>query len=248
VFSDCRIRFNKRGYSFGYSDLSRPNAITMRDCIVGANDLFGGLVVGAATFNMRGGAIEGNGAGGGGTGWGVKIENAGVEGGVGVEMDGVYCEGNAGIADLWITQSTEWAMHSVMGSSFVRYLASQYVTQNIFLDVAAGIAEKSRLALAGNAFKSMGAYTENGSRPYWTAPVGSVFDKGGNQFSGATALPNPASRALTGPPQYAWGSVPTPGPEAIGGQALLTDTSSGPVLAWWDGTNWLKVKDDVVVT
>lgn len=189
-FENCRLRGNERGFRFAFSDVSRPNAVSMRDVNVGVNSIYGGLVTGATTFTMSGGAVEGNGSWGG---WGIKAVDCGVEGAVGLVIDGVYFEGNYDKADLWITHASGDAMHSVKGSTFNRLSASNYATNNILFERSGGAA---RLWLGGNGFKGFSAYTEDASRRYLVAPVNAVIDVG-NYYHSGTAFP--ASNQTRGP-------------------------------------------------
>ena len=188
VIDSCRIRFNYMGYRFDYSDASRPNAITMRDCVVAANYTYGGLVTAVASFNVHGGTLEGNGQTAGVPttgGYGLKVVDAGVEGISGLVMDGVYMEGNADKADVWITHSTGDVMHKISGCSFTRYLAACYVTNNILFERAGG---NARLWIGGNGFGSFSPYTENAARRYVDGPAIGIVDAG-NFYQSTTALP-----------------------------------------------------------
>ncbi len=188
VFDSCRIRFNFMGFRFAYSDASRPNAITFRDCIIGANYTYGGLITGGASINIRGGSLEGNGQTEGVPtvgGYGVKLVDCGVEGATGLVASGVYCEGNADTADFWIVQTTGDVMHSISGCSFARISSSYFVTNNIRFDRSGG---NSRAWVGGCGFTTFNTYVENSGRRYLDGPATGVVDAG-NYYQSTTAAP-----------------------------------------------------------
>jgi hypothetical protein len=189
VFGESTIRLNSQGVEISYSDFSRPNSITFRDCIFATNYTWAGLLVGAACVRIIGGSIEGNGIGLplADTGaWGFKAVDCGVEGGIGLDVSGAcYIEGNNGAADIWIDQQNNEALHNI-SASFIRYLSGQYVTANILFTRDAA-RTSSFVRVAGSMFKALNTYVEDVNRPYIDAPVGTIFDGGSNTFNSATA-------------------------------------------------------------
>ena len=171
TFVSCQFRFNQRGFLFeriGGSYASSPNAVTMVNCEIGANSLYGGWVLGPGVFTMQGGAIEGNGTTNGSTSnWGLRISepsgSTAIESAVGISIDGVYFEANIGLADLWISSSATkpGVTNNINGCSFVR-TGSSYVTNNILLDSTAGNGFNN--FISGCGFKSMGGYSPSAGR------------------------------------------------------------------------------------
>lgn len=183
------IRSNDKGYIFQHGNFSRPNAIALNGVNVSGNRVYGGAVYGASCFNIFGGSMEGNGIGGtlaDPTCWGLYAENCGVEGAVGVNIDGCYIEGNNGQADIWIVQTAEECLHTIKGSSFMRYLDTQYTTCNIQFDNGVNSPD-TKVWVGGCGFKSKSPYEDSSLRPY----VGSANNKiinGGNYFTSSTGL------------------------------------------------------------
>jgi hypothetical protein len=173
TFSACAFRFNQRGFVIeriaGGNYASSPNALTMLNCEIGANSLFGGWVLGPGVFTMQGGAIEGNGTTSGSTSnWGLKISepsgSTAIESAVGVSLDGVYFEVNSGIADLWIESSSAkpGVTNNINGCSFVR-ISSNYPTYSILL-YASSAANSYNNVISGCGFKGLSGYTPSASR------------------------------------------------------------------------------------
>ena len=238
--SNSRIWSNTYGYRFEYSDFSRPNAITMDNVRVAGNRRYGGYVLNGASFRIQNGSIEGNGTDSNGladgdatrlTCWGVKIEDAGVEGSLGLDIDGTYIEGNAGRADVWISQLNNNA-HHVVKAGFLRYLSTQYTVANVLFDSSVSTAA-SRLSVEGG-FKSQSPYTASAARPYiQSSRPASVHDLGCT-FVNETEV----DRAVFGSKvlgQIANASLPTPGTTTLG-QVLYNTTASAPMIS--SLTNW----------
>ena len=167
----CQFRFNQRGFlveRIGGSYASNPNAITLVNCEVGANSVYGGWVLGPGVLTIQGGAIEGNGTtNGSSSNWGLRISDpsgsTAEESAVGVSIDGVYFEANVGIADLWITSSSAkpGVTNNINGCSFVRIGAS-YVTNNVLLDSTPGNGFNN--FISGCGFKGLGGYSTSSAR------------------------------------------------------------------------------------
>lgn len=188
VFDTCRIRFNFMGFRFAFSDASRPNAITFRDCVVGANYTYGGLITGGSSVNIRGGSLEGNGNTAGVPtvgGYGIKLVDCGVEGLTGLVATGVYCEANADTADFWIVQTTGDVMHTISGCTFARIFSGYYVTNNILFQRTGG---NARVWVGGCGFGLFNTYVENAARRYIDGPALSIIDAG-NFYQSSTAFP-----------------------------------------------------------
>ena len=248
--SNSRIWSNIYGYRFEYTDFSRPNAITMDNVRVAGNRRYGGYVLNGASFRIQNGSIEGNGTDSIGLGdadatrllcWGVKIEDAGTEGALGLDVDGTYIEGNSGRADIWISQLNNVAHHSIK-AGFLRFLATQYTVANILFDSSVSTAAARCSVEAG--FKSQSPYTASSLRPYiQSSRAASVYDVGCT-FDNQTEV----DRAVFGDKvmgQMATSSLPTPGVSTLG-QMLYNSTAASPVIS--DLTKWRYLSDhDITV-
>lgn len=197
-FDSVRQRFNNRAERYQYSNVSRPNAILKLNCTVGSNYIYGSNVIGGAGFVVVGGAYEGNGQNAGVpnvNGFGIKVNDAGFEGSLGLAMFGSYIEFNAQIADVWIVQSTKNAAHAVVASSLSRIDSTAYTTNNILFDDNAG---NSTLLVAGSGFGALNTYVENASRVFIDSTVANKVTEIGNMLGTATTA-RPAASDTRGP-------------------------------------------------
>ncbi len=252
VANRIRLWSHKYGFYSEYVDFSRPNAITFNNVAIASCRVYAGLINGPAEFRVCGGSIEGNGLdlpAGTPDGdpsrvnyWGVKVVDAGVEGKVGLVLDGVYLEGNRGYADVWVEQSANTAMHSIQACSFVRYLATNYTVYNVLYT---GTSTTSRISLTGNGFGALGAYVESVNRPYVASATRAVFmEGGGNVYQDSTIQ----DRSVFTPPRYpivtkaVIAADPTLAPTGVNyaSQLYVTDGAVGnnPAIAISDGTAW----------
>lgn len=154
-----------------------------------------GVKVDHGTLNaFYGGTFQSNGtmaAGGGG----MAITNSAYDGGVGLVVDGVYFEGNAGSMDAYI-QHLNPCVYSFKGNTFNRLGNTSYVSANIQFDCSALGAggAKCVASLVGNSFRGFGSYAANSSRPTISFVGGSGYDgwqisENGNDFWSATDAP-----------------------------------------------------------
>lgn len=252
VVNRMRLWSCKYGFYSEYINFSRPNAITFNNVAVASCRVYGGLINGPSEFRICGGSIEGNGLdlpSGTPDGdptrinyWGVKAVDAGFEGKVGLVCDGVYIEGNRGYADVWISQSSSVAMHSIQACSFARIFASDYTNYNVLYT---GTETTSRVSLVGNGFGALNTYVENAGRPYVASVTRAVFmDGGGNVYQDSTVQ----DRSVFAPPRYpivnkaVIAADPTLAPTGtnFASQLYVTDGAVGnnPAIAISDGTTW----------
>lgn len=163
------FRFESSGSGTGYT--SEPNAITMLGCTIGNNTNYGGWVIGAGTFTFVGGSIESNGESTTtlSTKWGLRITNSGgnfdQQSAVGINLQGVYFEGNGGQANLWIEQtvSRPGMSGAVVGCSFV-VLGNSYPAASVYLS-ATNSAYAFPIAFTGCGWSGLNVYTPSASRP-----------------------------------------------------------------------------------
>lgn len=184
------------GFRAEYANFSRPNALAFRSVAIAGHRRYGVYAIGPALLSFDGGSIEGNGIDSIGLPdgdamrsncWGVKLDDAGVEGVIGLAMKGGYIEGNSGKADIWISQLANACAHSMNGTSFLRFSATAYVLSNILYD-SNPTTDKDRISIQGCAFRSQSPYTAVNTRPYIGSQVAKIFDGGGNYYDNETEL------------------------------------------------------------
>lgn len=169
----CTIRNNKCGLTLGYTDFSRPNALSFMDLELGMNSEFGAILSSPTTLNWIGGAVEGNGIGNvGDRGFvgGVLLVDGGHEGAVGASFQSVYFEYNKGTADVRMDHTANDAVYSFEGCTFNRISSEHYVTANISL--SAGGTSVVNVGINRCAFKGFNSYVESAARPYIGIPDG----------------------------------------------------------------------------
>lgn len=175
------IRGNGKGFRFLRGTRSYPNAINMIGNKILNNIVYGGYVTGGSNFNIIGGSIESNGYTGSledVNSWGVRVDDAGYEGAVGLNMQGVYTENNNGVADVYIVQSANAVMHNIDGCGFLRFADARRVTANILQFVGT---TGTRTIVKGCGFKSLTGYTDSAARPFIGGTDFTVID-GGNVY------------------------------------------------------------------
>jgi hypothetical protein len=80
-------------------------------------------------------------------------------------FSGVYFENNAGVADIWLSNSAESAAASISGCSFARIDSTNYVTNNIYVETS-GSGITQAVNVAGCGFKYFNTYVPNSGRKY----------------------------------------------------------------------------------
>ena len=180
LFDSCEIRGNKYGFFCERVDQSYPNAITLVATDIGVNSEFGAYFKQPTNLSITGGSIQGNGLGGvSGTKWGIKVDSGGGEGAAALSVKGVYFELNVGSADLFIEHVSNNCTYVVDGCTFNRIDATNFVTNNIRMDIGGGTAQ---LVTSGCGFKGFNTYAANSSRRYIAVNSGgglwNFFDTG----------------------------------------------------------------------
>jgi hypothetical protein len=183
------IRNNRRGLLAFFENFSRPNAWTLTNVDFGLNTEFAASIVEPALFSFDGGAVQGNGIGGVGTfGYrgGILMTNAGTEGAVGGNFRNVYFEYNAGDSDVTLSAGTQTAVHNFYGCNFMRLNSTDFVTNNIKVDV--GGTAFNIVNIDGCGFEQAGSYTPSAGRPYVNVAAinGAVNDMGNNYYQSDT--------------------------------------------------------------
>lgn len=175
------------------------NAVNMVSCWIAGNDRCGAEVTSAATLNISGGSVEGNGADtiySSGNRGGLRLLELSGGGHNAGFITGVYFENNAGVADLMLFTSTATAAYgkalAIHGNSFTRVDATNYTEYNIYINHNTTVPVS--VSLSGNGHGNLGsAYPESSARPYVkvTDPnaAASLIDDGSNFYEAAVATP-----------------------------------------------------------
>lgn len=193
TFVSCNFRWARYGVESIYGTRSYGNALTFVGCIISNSYMRGIHVLGGANLSFIGGSIEGSGheTPHSGTQCGAYLEDPGVEGSASCVFDGVYFEGNASTADVWIKALSRSSAASFTGCSFNRINATNYVTNNIYLESGAG--HRLTVAVNGCGFRHFNDYTPDGGRPYFGSFTAggseNVFSHSGCLFGSATEYP-----------------------------------------------------------
>lgn len=169
-----------------------PNAITVDQPWIGSNGRCGIALDQPATFNIRGGSVEGNGTNTGLSGnfrGGIIITNAGSGGHNAITSEGVYYEHNMGIADVLISGSSRIFSANFQGNTFTR-LGATPVTHSIF---ATGATHNVTININGNGFGELGGgFVPTSAQRYIQVDVGAniyTLVDIGNQYMTAAARP-----------------------------------------------------------
>ena len=196
------IRFNNQGIfarkaaSPGAASV-QPNNHTYVSCSIGNNTTSGGSWFGGADINFFGGDVEYNG-GSNALGFGLKFSDCGYEGGRGANIQGVYFEGNHGVADIILsatTVNTNPILNSVhqINADFKRLNSAAIdSTYHIYCDfgnpATVGV---QKVILTGCSFRVYGGYTGTNPVVYYNAtqPTLDTFFDLGSYYQLATEKP-----------------------------------------------------------
>lgn len=173
-FQEVRLRNNLRGLFASRNPSpnaasTQPNNHVYNQCTFSNNTQYGGLWDGGSSLVFIGGDVEYNGTNL--TDFGLKFQNCGYEGSVGVNIQGTYFEGNYGIADIFLEATAVNAypildcVHTV-SANFKRLNNTRVATNHIqcaFGDPA--VVGHQSLVTVGCGFKAYAAYTPTGARP-----------------------------------------------------------------------------------
>lgn len=246
VFYNCIFRQSKIGMRAQYTNFSYPNALTLVGCVVGNCEDAGVWIEGGTNFNMFGGSVESNGlTGSSATKFGVLLNNSGVQGSVSGNFSGVYFENNVGTADIWLANSAQPVAASISGCSFARLSATQYTTNNIYVETSgAGVTQS--VSVAGCGFRYFSPYVPNSGRKY----INSSSTSGGVStvaWSGCTFQSSTEAPSITNEIQLTGGgggyvtAVTGTAPVVSSGgttPAISMPSSSGSTDGYLSSTDW----------
>lgn len=157
--------FNTYGARLFRTTNTYPNLINMFGGSIGGNSVWGLESTGGTNLNLCGVGVEGNGDGqatGAATSWGIKVIDAGAEGGVAVNLDGCYFEVNNGQADLWVLQSSRAVSVKAGGNTFNRISNTNYTVNNVRLETSG--TGTIAADLGTNAYWTAGTYVRDAAR------------------------------------------------------------------------------------
>lgn len=198
LFDGCYVQSNLQGLTLGTTIYAHPNAITFVSCGISDNKNYGVYADLATTLNMTGGSVENNGIGGSGVFVGGVFVSGGTDGAAQVNMSGVYFEGNAGTADVYINNATNPGASSFSGCTFNRIYNTDYVTNNIL--IGSGVGMINKVSVQGCGFQGFNTYVANAARKYInTTGAGSQASWSGCFFGSALETPT-IDNMLTGAP------------------------------------------------
>lgn len=164
LYNDIGVRASANDSATGL--ITRPNALTFISPTWGANKSWGGYFTEPALLKIAGGSIEGNGAGVVSNHGGLYIYNAGTEGGVGLNLNGVQMERNKGDADVYIVGTANaGTVYNIEGCGIFPIDNTNYTNNRIHFENSV----QQNLNLRGNSFKHFGTYTPSSSRKVITA-------------------------------------------------------------------------------
>ncbi len=166
-----------------------PNALTIDQPWIGSNTRAGIILDKPATFNIRGGSVEGNGTDtsiGVNQRGGIFVNFPGLGGHAAIVSDGVYYEYNSGVADVIFFGTSREVASAFSGNTFTRMGSNP--TNNCI--AVYSVTHKFSLALDGNGFGKLGS----GATP--TGPYIDIesnplvrVSESGNTYQNATYAP-----------------------------------------------------------
>lgn len=167
------IRFNRKGIFCRKrpgptSASTQPNNHTYVSCAISNNLDYGGVWVGGSDINFFGGDVEYNGSDA--SGFGLKFIDCGYEGGRGCNLQGVYFEGNAGLADVVLeafTQNTTPLLSVVhtVASSFKRLPNDRNAAHHILCGFGwPHLVGRQSLVMLGSSFRVYPGYLPSEAR------------------------------------------------------------------------------------
>jgi hypothetical protein len=177
-----RCNFKRNGYGakaqIGPGNSSHPNGNTFDTCDISINE-YGGLDwIGGSALNFFNTDVQYNGFStliGQVDRFGVRITNAGYQGGVGLSVFGGYFEHNAGIGDFYLRQlstavpTVNHCLYNFTGASFNRVTSSGVSfapgPHNIFASFHAN-GGTQKVSVTSCSFKHYNQYVPNGANKY----------------------------------------------------------------------------------
>lgn len=170
-------------------NLNNPNAITLNNCYFRENYISAVQAKKSVCFNIFGGSAEFNGDA---TEKTIYFED-GPDGAVGLNINGMYFEGNKGNSDVYaLISGDNDTTVSIQNCTFNKISSTSYTDINVNVDGlgAGGKTKRVAVSLIGNGFFVGGTYTPNAARRSVQVasavsyePYIFIFDSGNNYVS-----------------------------------------------------------------
>ena len=253
------IEYCGRGLYAHYSSISTPNAMTFIGAAIDNNNTYGAKFLYPNSVVFLGGDIESNGLTAGAAGAGVIVDlntTSVVDGGMPIQFNGVYFEGNGesaaspGLADVCFSLGASMVDCSALfiGCFFGR---DDRIT-NCINTAFGAFANKFQITLIGNCFGGLFGYIPSAARPYLAksgSGIYNVWDYGNiwnapNEMVASTTSISAALAAdvpITDTANYFTGPSVAQGTDGtwdVTGTVTLHDTAGAANFAvlLWDGT------------
>lgn len=213
-FNECNLRWNNKGVfmtSRGTADPTStlPNGNTFINCEITSNTTYGALIIGPCLFSLITSHVQYNGLSGGPDKWGIRVQDAGFQGGIGANVRGCYIEHNGGVADIYLSSDSfaggpliNPVVHNIVGNSFSRAtrsgtLPAPPAKNHIFCSFDESAAGLSFVNVKDNGFKYYNDYVPNiNNKVIAFDPLSSVkmdpnhFYESGNLFMSSLEKPD----------------------------------------------------------
>lgn len=165
----------KYGFRFIPSALSLCNALAINNPRAAGCSKVGILFEGGGSgVNIRGGTVEQCGTTTDNSSGGIRMIMNTANGDTGLRVDGVYFEGNGGLADIYFDNATaEPTTVYISGCTFHRMSSTHYTDFNIYIGNSGGGGVK--VVLNGNTHHHYGDYSPTFLRPFVSGEPGVEF-------------------------------------------------------------------------
>lgn len=203
-FVSCTWNQNRNGLvANDQINISTPNAIDFLGCVFYGNAETGAYFKSGANINFFGGTIETNGhTNYGSNRWGIKLQDLGRYGGAGASFFGTYFEGNANIADVWISHDQYPATYSFHGCTFNKFASPKNNINNIYVDATnqpGPFNAPAKVIVTGCSFRDMGNTPDSSTRyiGFYSGGTPIVLEQYGNYFQSSVELPDPSTNRIS---------------------------------------------------
>ncbi len=142
-------------------------------CEITSNTTYGMWAIGPCQLGLFASHMQYNGLAGGTDKWGLRVQNAGFQGGIGANVRDCYIEHNAGVADIYLSSDgfaggplINPVVHNISGNSFSRAtragtLPAAPAKHHIFCSFNEATAGLSFVNVENNGFKYYNDYVPN---------------------------------------------------------------------------------------
>jgi hypothetical protein len=177
LFSQVSAQFNNKGLfaqknPVPVSNSTQPNQFSFIGTHWLVNSDYGLYGVGGSNWTFVGGTCQYNGQNAPTTAWGLKIEDAGFEGGGILSMNGMSFESNSGLADVILDSTLVFpqltsSTYAFYNCTWNRTSNTNKATHSLYTNFGpvsdVGV---QKVTLDSCVFKSLGSYTPSAGTPY----------------------------------------------------------------------------------